>query len=203
MKRRSRVRARTGVICPSRFEHEAVRDLARGLGAPMVVSGMGKVRSVGAVHRLHRDHPSLERVLLIGFAGGLSGLKIGELIEPDRVIEQDYCAEPFEKFPNRIRLEEPKILTGSRRAALLTQDRFIKGNPYAGSKEAVRYPRLACDMEGYAVAWSARELGLGCHIVKLISDEADSDADHDFLKACTELKPRLRSTLLACLQKLR
>lgn len=195
---------RVGVVCPSRFEYEAIRDLPAVAHAAVVVSGMGKVRAACAVHGLARRHPALRHVLLIGFAGGLSGLKIGDVIEPRLVIEQDYCAEPFEKFPNRIQLAGRRLIRGSRSATLLTQDRFIKGNPYAGSELAARHPRLACDMEAYAVAWAAaHDLKLNCSVIKLISDEADSKADHDFLKACRDLRPKLRSLLTTALQQLR
>lgn len=195
--------AAVGVICPSRFEYEAIRDLAVEAHAAVVVSGMGKVRAACAVHSLARKHPGLRRILLIGFAGGLSGLRIGDVIEPRLVVEQDYCAEPFEKFPNQVRLTGKRLVPGSRAATLLTQDRFIKGNPYANSPFVRRHPRIACDMEAYAVVWAARELGLKCSVIKLISDEADSKADHDFLKACRDLRPRLRDLLVTTLRKLR
>ncbi len=201
MKRVSAVRV--GVICPSRFEYEAIRALAAEAHAAVVVSGMGKVRAACAVHVLARKHPRLKHLLLIGFAGGLAGLRIGDVIEPKLVIEQDYCAEPFEKFPNQIRLKTARLAAGSKSATLLTQDRFIKGNPYAGSALAARHPRLACDMEAYAVAWASEQLGLQCSVIKLISDEADSKADHDFLKACRELRPKLQALLTSALRQLR
>lgn len=195
--------ARVGVVCPSRFEYEAIRHLPIASHAAVVLSGMGKVRAGAGVQELCHNHPELNHILLIGFAGGLSGLKVGDVVEPRLVIEQDYCAEPFEKFPNQIRLSGRRLAVGSRDAVLLTQDRFLKENPYAGSPLAKKHPRLACDMEGYAVAWNARRLGLGCSIVKLISDAADSTADHDFLKACRELKPKLQTVLTRALLKLR
>lgn len=195
-------RVRIGVVCPSVFEYRALHDLAVEAHAAVCVSGMGKVRSAGAVYELNRKNPGLQHLLLVGFAGGLSGLEIGDLIEPKLIIEQDYCAEPFEKFPNRLRLATRKLLPDALPATLLTQDRFLKSNPYTGTKFVQTHPRLACDMEAYAVAWSARRQGLGCSVVKLISDRADSTADHDFLDACRKLRPCLRKALTRSIEAL-
>lgn len=193
--RRSIGRVTVGVLCPSAFEYEALKGLAPQAHAAILLSGMGKVRSAWGVHELKRRHPALRHLLLGGFAGGLKGLKIGDLIEPRTFVEQDYCAEPFEKFPNRIRVAGPRLLKDSMDAVLLTQDRFLKENPYAADDPALSCSRLACDMEAYAVVWTAKKIGLSCSVLKLISDEANADADHDFLKACTQLRPRLKSVL--------
>lgn len=192
-----------GVICPSVFEYEALRSLTLQSHAAVILSGMGKVRAAWGVQEIKRRHPKLRHILLIGFAGGLRGLKMGDLIEPRRVIEQDYCAEPFEKFPNQVLLKGPGLVRGSKSAALLTQDRFLTTNPYRdGGPAGARHARLACDMEGYSVAWTAKQLRMSCSIVKLISDEADSSAEHDFLKACTQLRPRLQSVLTDAVRSL-
>ncbi|MBP9733967.1 MAG: hypothetical protein KBD07_06320 [Candidatus Omnitrophica bacterium] len=206
MRRKSKAGAKpvtVGVICPSIFEYDALKNLTLQSHAAVILSGMGKVRAAWGVQELKRRHPTLRNILLIGFAGGLRGLVMGDLIEPRRVIEQDYCAEPFEKFPNQVLLKGRGLVRGSKSAALLTQDRFLTSNPYrAGGPPGARHSRLACDMEAYAVAWTAQKLGTSCSIVKLISDEADSNADHDFLKACTQLRPRLQSVLTEAIHSL-
>ena len=192
-----------GVVCPSSFEY---RGLARaGLNsrrAALVCSGMGKLRALGACHGLLRRHPKLRHVLLVGFAGGLSGLKVGDRIEPSVFIEQDYDARPFEKFPNLIRRRAKPLLAGSLDAAMLTQDRFLKENPYRNGPYAKRYPRLACDMESYAAALFARTTGVGFSVLKFVSDAADETADHDFLKACRQLAPKLNASVRAALRAL-
>jgi nucleoside phosphorylase len=194
-----------GVICPSQFEYEFLEpaELERQ-GARVVVSGMGKVRAASACGRLHSARPDLRAILLVGFAGGLTpNLRTGDVVEPDVLIEQDYNAEPFEEFPNVIRRADGKLLAESVTAAMLTQDRFLKENPYRDGPYAREFPRLACDMESYAVAHYCREAGLGCGIVKLISDAADAAADRDFLKACRELAPALRAAALGAAAALR
>ena len=189
-----------GILCPSIFERKAL-DAARlkRAGACMEVSGMGKIRSLLGCLRLYEKHPRLDGILLIGFAGGLTeDLAVGDVIEPDVFVEQDYCAEPFEKFPNRIKFaKRPLLVSGSRRAAMLTQDRFLTENPYKTGEAGFHFSTVACDMESYAVAKFCLEKNKRFAVVKLISDVADANADHDFLASCRRLAPKLNHTVLA------
>ena len=119
-----------------------------------MLSGMGKLRALQACHEAR---PAPSHVLLVGYAGSLSrSLKIGDLIEPDVFIEQDYDARPFERFPHHIRSSTRKLFARSKRAAMLTQDRFLTENPFRETPLARRYPNLACDMEAYAAALYCR-----------------------------------------------
>ncbi len=194
----------TGIICPSVFEYRALdRKRLERLDAVLIKSGMGKLRVMLACFRLIRQYPSLRSILLIGFAGGLThDLKVGDVVEPHTFIEQDYCAEPFEKFPNRLRRKHRKLLEHSRGAVMLTQDRFLMENPYRAGQKAGGLRTLACDMESYAAAKFCDEYGLRFHAVKLISDSADADADHDFLAACRRLAPKLNRTVLEAARRL-
>jgi nucleoside phosphorylase len=196
---------KVGVLCPSRFEYRALdktRIRRRGW-ADLVLSGMGKVRAVCGCAELVRRNPDLGVIVLVGFAGGLSaGLRVGTLVEPSTFIEQDYFAEPLEKFPNILRRTGRRLLKGSLDAVMLTQDRFLKENPYAADGHGKKYRRVACDMESYAVVYFCRKAGLRCVVAKLISDAADESADHDFLKACRELAPRLNALVFELIGKL-
>ncbi len=184
----------TGVLCPSVFEYRYLRSVKLGRRAVLTLSGMGKVRALHACHELLREHPKLERILLVGYAGSLSpSLRVGDLIEPDVFIEQDYDARPLERFPHTLRFPRaPKRFGHSKRAAMVTQDRFLKENPFSGTPLARRHPNLACDMESYAVAFFCRSKRVAFQALKFISDSADGSADHDFLKACRELAPELK-----------
>ena len=191
-----------GVLCPSSFEYKAL-DLARlkKAGASAELSGMGKLRSLLGALRLYEKHPDLRGILLVGFAGGLTpDLSVGDVVEPHVFIEQDYCAEPFEKFPNRIELRgRRKLVSSSVKAVMLTQDRFLTENPYKG--KALHGARtLACDMESYAVAKFCLEKKIRFAAVKLVSDVADENASHDFLAACRRLAPKLNRTVLAAVK---
>jgi len=195
-----------GIICPSQFEYEALdRKTLQEKHVALVTSGMGKLRASHACFMLREEHPDLEAILLIGFAGALTpNLKIGDVIEPNTFIEQDYNAEPLEKFPNQIQKARPtQLLPESRDAVMLTQDKFLKENPYRDGPYAEKFKHLACDMESYAVAFFCRVAQIDCAVVKLISDCADETADHDFLKACQELSPKLNRVVLQAVDAIR
>jgi adenosylhomocysteine nucleosidase len=192
----------TGIICPSIFEYRYIKSMRLDpKKAVLTLSGMGKVRALHACHELVRKHPGIRRLLLVGYAGGLSGLSVGDRIEPDIFIEQDYDARPFEPFPNRIRFASKPLLPGSKRAAMLTQDRFLTENPFKGTALSRKHPRLACDMEAYAVAYFCRQRNMPFAALKFISDSADGSADHDFLKACRRLAPALKKAVKQAVNK--
>ena len=194
-----------GILCPSTFEYNVLdRKRLKQEGCALICSGMGKVRSATGCFKLLKANPKLRFVLLIGFAGGLTrDLKIGDVIEPRLFIEQDYNAEPLEKFPNSLRSKKSKRLCAkSKNATMLTQDRFLKNNPYADSPEAKKFGTLACDMESYAAAYACQELGLGFGVIKLISDVANENAEHDFLKSCQALSPKLDRVVLDAVRSL-
>ena len=198
--------AMIGVICPSRFEYRALDHRKMfGKQAMCMVSGMGKIRAAYACSELLRRAPKIKAILLIGFAGALTdNLEIGAVVEPFTFIEQDYNAEPFETFPNLIKKKHAaRLLKDSRDAVMLTQDKFLKENPYRGGPYEKKYKTLACDMESYAVAHFGHEARIRFSVVKLISDIADKNADHDFLKACRRLSPKLNRTVLASIEALR
>ncbi len=191
-----------GVICPSTFEYDVLHHShIEDTGVKLIHSGMGKLRAAWACHELF-SRDKAEGVLLIGFAGGLTrDLSIGDVVEPHTFIEQDYFAEPFEKFPNKVVSVHGPLVDGSVKATMLTQDRFLTENPY---KDSAVGP-TACDMESYAVAHFCQKSGRRYHVVKLISDVADENADHDFLKACRELSPKLNRIVkesIASMQKM-
>lgn len=193
-----------GVIVPSAFEYGVLKNLKlKPPRAVLVTSGMGKLRAQAACFGLLLRYPGLRAILLVGFAGALSpSLRVGDVIEPSLFIEQDYNAEPFEKFPNKLKARSPKLFRDSKDATLLTQDRFLKENPYHGTVYARRFRNLACDMEAYAAAHFCSHFKKELAVVKIISDCADDSADHDFLAACRKLAPKLRSTVTRAIGRL-
>ena len=100
----------TGIVCPSIFEYRFLRSVKlNAKHAKLVLSGMGKLRALHACHELLRNYPKLDRILLVGYAGSLSNaLRVGDLIEPDTFIEQDYDARPFEPFPHTVQFSGTK-----------------------------------------------------------------------------------------------
>ncbi len=190
------------MLCPSIFEYRALDKASlKKAGALVEMSGMGKLRSMLGCMRLYERCAGLGGLLLTGFAGGLTpNLEIGDVVEPDVFVEQDYCAEPLEKFPNIIHASGRRLIRDSKRVAMLTQDRFLTENPYRSGELSHTFFMIACDMESYAVAKFCREKKIRVAVVKLISDVADAKADHDFLAACRRLAPKLNITAQTALK---
>ncbi|MFT5207421.1 MAG: nucleoside phosphorylase [Candidatus Omnitrophota bacterium] len=191
-----------GIICPSTFEFDHLNIVNQDADIDIICSGMGKVRAALACHHLVNRNTQLDYILLIGFAGALSPtLAIGDLIEPTNFIEQDYNAEPLESFPNRVkRAPFKKLHSEAKDAVMLTQDRFLTHNPYTDLASQPGYESIACDMESYAVAYCSQELKIPFSALKFISDNADSDADHDFLGNCERLAPKFNATVNEAIQ---
>lgn len=181
---------KVGVIVPSSFEMSFVDTRALG-GAILSVTGMGKLNGASGVYQLRAM--GAERILLTGFAGGLRGLRIGDVVNADGVIEGDYDAKPLETVAHV--LAGDKISHGSR-SWFITQDRFLMRDIYGGLEAET----LATDMESYGVVHAARRLGVPVFVVKVISDLVDENAEHDFLKACTEQAGRLNDTISTCVK---
>jgi nucleoside phosphorylase len=191
-----------GIVCPSRFEYKFLDRAGLAKRSELVCAGMGKVRTVTALHEM-LTRRRLKGLLLIGFAGGLSRLKVGDVVEPSTFIEQDYDARPFEPFPNTLKKTRGrKLLARSLDAAMLTQDRFLKENPYKNGPYAKKYPRLACDMESYAFAYFCERVKIRYSVLKFVSDAADGAADRDFLAACRRLAPELSAAAKEAAERL-
>lgn len=192
-----------GIICPSSFEYNVLEasNLDKRL-AVLICSGMGKVRAATACHLLMKNS-GIDQLLMVGFAGALSSdLQIGDRIEPKTYIEYDYCAEPFEIYPNVISRSEVALFSDSKHPVMLTQDRFLTSNPYKGSELESEYPSVACDMESYALIHFCQATGIQGRVVKIISDVADASADHDFLNNCKKLAPFFNDTVQSTIRYL-
>ncbi len=187
-----------GIICPSPYEYRLLaRKALEPYSAHVLCSGIGKVKVVCACHRLLTEYPRMKCLLLIGFAGALTrSLNIGDVIEPTVFIEEDFNAEPFEKFPHLVRKSRSnrKLVREAKEAAALTQDRIVRDNPYEHGAYAARFKRLACDMESYALAYFCEKEKVPYSVIKVISDLADGSVEKDFKSSCRQLGGLLNRT---------
>lgn len=162
----------------------ADRGEAAGLpsGAELLVTGVGLVRAAAAVaRRLARREYS--RVVNIGTAGALHDGMRG-VYEVGSVTQHDLDVAAIERImgvPFPVELSLPLVGDGALPTARLASgDAFI-------SDAAVR-ARLAAsadlaEMEGYAVAWAAREAGVPVTLLKQVSDNADDESEARWLGA--------------------
>jgi adenosylhomocysteine nucleosidase len=138
---------------------------------PLVVTGMGKTAAAAATARALASYDDLAglTVLNIGTAGalrpGLSGL-----FEPGVVLNHDISADLLRALGHD---PQERLVVGESDVVLATGDVFVS-NP--AIRDALAERAHLVDMEGYAVAWAAREAGVPVRLVKHVSDAADESA---------------------------
>jgi adenosylhomocysteine nucleosidase len=140
-------------------------------GLPLLVTGLGKVAAAATTARALATYDDLAglTVVNIGTAGalrpGLSGL-----FEPGVVLNHDLTAEVIRSLGYD---PQERLVVGESEVVLATGDVFVS-DPEVRDALALRAHLV--DMEGYAVAWAAREAGVAVRLVKHVSDAADESA---------------------------
>ncbi|MFM8414299.1 MAG: hypothetical protein ACKOCX_06200 [Planctomycetota bacterium] len=131
------------------------------------VAGIGRERATRAARLLIDGHrPRL--LVAAGFAGGLDpALARGETIEPAAVRGETDAAAP-------LALDAPR----PDGPTLVTVDRIVH-TPAAKAALAAATGAAAVDMETLAIAEVAREAGLPCRAVRVISDAAGDELPPD------------------------
>lgn len=140
-------------------------------GLRVVVTGLGKTpAAVGTVRALATyDDPTTVAVVNIGTAGalhdGMEGLHL-----PGAVLNHDINADAVRALGYD---PHERIDLGGDGVVLASGDTFVT-DPAVRARLAERADLV--DMEGYGVAYAARELGAACRLVKHVSDNADEGA---------------------------
>ena len=186
--------SKIGLIIPTRHEFNLIEDEIK-CETEYQICGMGKVNAAIAASNLISIF-ECEKILLVGFAGGLRGLDKGDIIEPSEFIEGDFHAEELEvQYPNSF--SQQSFLNLGRKVPIVTQDRFLKEDIY---ERTILTPVLACDMESYAVAKVCQAHDVEFYCVRIISDIADEFAERDFSKPNQHLIEVFQSTLRKAMQ---
>ena len=162
----------------------------------LVQSGLGKVNAA-VVSTLLIEKFDCELLLFSGVAGGIDpGIKIGEVIIGDSLIQYDYGtlknrellpfrpgSIPTGESKNELEYSlDPKIkhkikvsLPNVRMGIILTGDVFLQCEET--QKELFeKYGAQAIDMEGAAVAQVAEQFGIPAIVVRCLSDLAGADS---------------------------
>jgi adenosylhomocysteine nucleosidase len=128
------------------------------------VGGIGSAAAARAARLLIAGHhPRL--LVTAGFAGGLDpALPRGAVVRPTRAIA---AANPAAGIP----LEAPPNTAA---VTICTADRIIR-TPAEKRELAARTAATLVDMESFAVATVAREAGLPCAGMRVVSDAADDE----------------------------
>ena len=137
-------------------------------GLEVLITGIGKTAAATAVARALAQG-SFSRVVNIGTAGalrpGLEGLH-----EPSTVINHDISADLIRTLGHDP--QDVLSLEGDD-TVLATGDLFVTD---PAVRDALAERAHLVDMEGYAVAYAAREFDVPVRLVKHVSDSADESA---------------------------
>jgi adenosylhomocysteine nucleosidase len=141
-------------------------------GLDLVITGLGKTAAATAVTRVLAGLGSLEGVVVvnIGTAGALRD-DISGLHEPGAVLNHDINADAIRALGYDP--EEWLVMDASREVVLATGDVFVT-DPVVRTRLAAQAHLV--DMEGYAVAYAARQFGVPVRMAKHVSDNADETA---------------------------
>jgi adenosylhomocysteine nucleosidase len=138
---------------------------------PVVVTGLGKTAAAVATTRaLAGMDAARTRVVNVGTAGalhdGLDGLHL-----PGVVLNHDMNADAIRALGYDP--EERLVLEGGDGTVLASGDVFVTD---AAVRAALARRADLVDMEGYAVAYACRRMGVAVRLVKHVSDNADASA---------------------------
>lgn len=138
---------------------------------PLVVTGMGKTAAAARTARALSEFSDVEELVVvnIGTAGalrdGLSGLFV-----PGVVLNHDISADAVRALGFD---PQERLVVGSDSTTLASGDVFVTDPE---TRATLAEGAHLVDMEGYAVAWAAKEFGRTVHLVKHVSDNADDSA---------------------------
>ena len=134
---------------------------------PLVITGIGKTAAAAAIARALTETTGITEVVNLGTAGalrdGLEGLHL-----PGTVLNHEISAEAL-RVLGYDPMEHLEIPGGSE-IVLASGDMFVT-DPAHRTRLAAHAHLV--DMEGYAVAWAARQAGVPVRLVKHVSDQAD------------------------------
>lgn len=148
-------------------------------GLPVLVTGMGKTAAAARLSRELARHPEIARIVNIGSAGALHDHLEGIHVI-GRVIHHDISADAIRALGYEV--EDDLLLDPASPIRLATGDVFVT-DPAVRTALAQRADLV--DMEGFALAWTARLFDVDAVLVKHVSDYADESA-HDWTSAVTQ-----------------
>ncbi|MGY6501241.1 MAG: nucleosidase [Acidimicrobiales bacterium] len=138
---------------------------------PVVLTGVGKTAAATATTRAVIESRSRDVVVLnVGTAGALRPGLTG-LFRPSTVVNHDISAELIRSLGLPVADELP-VAAGDG-TVLATGDVFVT-DPAVRDRLAERAHLV--DMEGFAVAYAATQLGVEVRMAKHVSDSADDSA---------------------------
>ncbi len=158
---------------------------------PTLVTGVGKVRAATATTWAGvTQRPSV--ILNVGTAGALrpGELAAGVVHEVGAVLQHDVNGRAIATLVGSD--PSPRLELSDSAVVLATGDRFISSPQ---DRDALAEHAHLVDMEGYAVAASATQLGIPVRLAKTISDDAGHGAALTWSESLHEASHRLAAWL--------
>lgn len=189
------------------------RGMLAGQEVVAAVSGIGKVHAAMCAQAMILQYQP-EVMINTGVAGCLApGIEIGDVVVATAAVQHDMDTVSLGDAPGMIsglgrvelpcaaevsaRLEKSIRDTGGRvhRGIVASGDQFISDR---SRKQWIQtqFGALCCEMEGAAIAQVCYRNGTDCAILRAISDNADGEANEDFLSF---LQPAVQRTVQAML----
>lgn len=139
-------------------------------GLPVLITGVGKTAAAAHLSRELTRRPDVTRVVNIGSAGALHDHLEG-LHVVGHIIHHDISADAIRALGYEF--DDELVLDPASPIRLATGDVFVT-DPVVRAGLALRADLV--DMEGFAIAWTARLFDVETIVVKHVSDNADEAA---------------------------
>lgn len=184
-------------------------------GAAQVICincGIGKVNAATAA--AHLADMGCTYILNFGLSGGISGVKRGEIVLPDRFLEHDFdltgigykpCEKPGQKYiydADEVLLNKARVAIGEcQSGTAVCGDRFICN---AVDRDFLRdtFGATSCDMETAAIASVCDMAGIPYLSLRRVSDDAGEDAYANYSEMNTGEGQTLSEVFLKVLEAL-
>jgi len=180
----------------------------------LIAAGVGKVNAAMAAQILI-DRYAVSALYLTGVAGGVApGLRPGDVVVADEVLQHDVDSTPLGFAPGEIPFADRwSFPTDERlRARLLGAveavtgkpplvGRIVSGDRFVADREEVlrlreRFRAAAVEMEGGALGQVAWANGIPFAVLRTVSDTADGEAPRDFTAFLAESAERAARILV-------
>jgi adenosylhomocysteine nucleosidase len=129
-------------------------------GVVTAITGIGTARATKATTELLDRHPDVDRVVMVGVAGGLRGTSIGDVVVPETVIDHGSGRE----------LHPEPIGNNRAKGTILTTDQLLVDPSVVADLEARGVNAL--DMETAAVGAVCEARGVAWSAFRAISDRS-------------------------------
>lgn len=174
---------------PQEYNYFGKKAISFKMGKCTVVCincGIGKVNAATAA--MHLCDIGCTYILNFGLSGGISGVKRGEIVLPDRFLEHDFdltgigykpCEKPSQKYiydADKMLLQKAQSAIGEcEHGTAVCGDRFICS---ASDRDFLRdtFSATTCDMETAAIASVCDMAAIPYLSLRRVSDDAGDDA---------------------------